>query len=131
MDPIANSFTQIKNALNASQKEVYLSYSKLKLAILATLKHRGLIEDFKEEKSDEQKYPKIKVVLKYKVNREAAFTNIRRVSRPGRRVYLATDKIAAAKRGKIDIILSTSQGVMSGTEAKAKGLGGEVIGEVV
>lgn len=131
MDPIANSFTQIKNALGASQREVTLSYSKIKLAILETLKKQGLIENYEEIKTDQQKYPIIKVTLKYKnKNSEAVINNIRRVSRPGRRVYLPASRIFMAQRGKIDIILSTPQGVMSGREARAKGLGGEVIGEV-
>jgi len=132
MDPIADSFTQIKNALATSKKEVIISYSKLKLAIFETLKKQGLIEDYQEIKVENQKYPAIKVLLKYKNNnREAAITDLRRVSKPGRRVYLSASKIASVASGKIDVILSTSQGVMSGRDARKKGLGGELIGEVV
>lgn len=131
MDPIANSFTQIMNASRVLKKEVTISYSKMKLAILDTLKRQGLIEDYQEIKIEDQKYPMIKVVLKYKADHKGVFNNISRVSRSGRRVYIASDKIFQAQRGKIDIILSTPQGVMSGREARVKGLGGEIIGEVV
>lgn len=131
MDPIANSFTQMRNGMKVFKKEVTLTYSKMKLAILDTLKRQGLIEDYKEIKIEDQKYPMILVTLKYKASHEGIFDNIRRVSKSGRRVYIASNKINHAQRGKIDIILSTPQGVMSGREAKAKGLGGEVIGEVV
>lgn len=131
MDPIANSFTQIMNASKTFKKEVTISYSKMKLAILDTLKRQGLIEDYQEIKIENQKYPVIKIVLKYKADRKGMFNNIRRVSRSGRRIYVASAKIIQAQRGKIDLILSTPQGVMSGREARAKGLGGEIIGEVV
>jgi small subunit ribosomal protein S8 len=131
MDPIADSFVQLKNALKTSKKEITISYSKMKLAILETLKKQGFILDCQEVKNETQKYPIIQVSLKYKNDREGAFDNIRRVSRPGRRVYLPSNKIGQAQRGKLDIIISTPQGVMSGKEARAKGLGGEVIGEVV
>jgi len=130
MDPIANCFTQLKNALKTSKKEVTISYSKMKLAILETLKEQGLISDYKEIKQESLKYPEIQVTLKYKANQQGAFENIRRVSRPGRRVYLTSNRISQAQRGKISIILSTPQGVMSGQDARKKGLGGEIIGEV-
>jgi len=130
MDSIANSFVQIKNALQISKKEVLISYSKIKLAILETLKKQNLINDYEEIKTDEQKYPKIKVSLKYR-NHEPAIRDLRRISRPGRRVYANAAKLSVLLRGRLDLILSTSQGVMSGREARQKGLGGEVIGEVV
>jgi len=130
MDPIANCFTQLKNALRTSKKEVIVPYSKMKLAIFETLKEQGLISDYKEIKQESLKYPEIQVTLKYKANHQGAFDNIRRVSRPGRRVYLTSNRISQAQRGKISIILSTPQGVMSGQDARKKGLGGEIIGEV-
>lgn len=132
MDPIANSFVQIKNAIQNSRKEVTLPYSKVKLAILESLKKQDLIESFEELKNEDQKYPAgIKVQLKYK-NKEnnSAISNIKRVSRPGRRVYVSASKIAMAQKGRKRVILSTSQGVMSGFEAIKKGLGGEIICEV-
>ncbi len=132
MDPIANTFAQIKNAINASHKEVTVSYSKMKLAILAAFKKQGLIESYEEVKVEDQKYPAgIKIVLKFKEsNKESVIRNIKRVSRPGRRVYVTATKIQSLKRGRAEVIISTSSGVMAGAEAQKKGLGGEVICEV-
>ena len=130
MDPIANSFVQIKNALMASHKEVTVTYSKMKLAILGALQKQGKIESFEEVKVEDQKYPAgIKVVLKYK-NKDSVINNIKRISKPGRRVYIAATKIPTVKRGRAEVIISTSAGVMSGAEAFKKGLGGEIICEI-
>ena len=132
MDPIANMFTQLKNAGNASKKEVAISYSKLNLAILEILKNKGFVGDFSVEKKENQKYPlKIIVVLKYKAKNELNFSNIKRVSRPGQRVYVTSSRIGELMRGRSEVLVSTSQGIMGGNEARKKGLGGEVIGEVL
>lgn len=131
MDPIANSLVQIKNAVATSKKEVTVTYSKVKLAILEAFKKQGLIENYEEVKIEDQKYPAgIKVTLKYNAEKVSAINNIKRVSRPGRRVYIAASKIPTKKRGRVEIIISTPQGVMSGKEAYKKGLGGEIICEV-
>ncbi len=132
MDPIANMFSQLKNAGSAGKKETIVSYSKLNLAILKILKNRGFIADFKEEKKENQKYPyQIWVTLKFKNRYSPSFSNIKRVSRPGRRIYLSADKISKAAHGKMEILLSTSSGVMTGVEARRKGIGGELICEVM
>jgi len=132
MDPIADSFVQIKNAVQTSKKEVIVRYSKVKLAIFEALKKQGFIESFEEIKLEDKKYPVgIKVVLKYKsANNEAVINNIKRVSRPGRRVYIAATKIPQLQKGRTEVIISTPNGVMNGREAFKKGLGGEVICEV-
>jgi len=131
MDPIANSLVQIKNAYSISKKEVTVTYSKIKLAILATFKRQGIIIDYKEVITPDQKYPAgINVTLKYKDNKESVISNIKRVSSPGRRVYVAASKIPSVKKGRVEIIISTSQGVLTGKEAYKKGLGGEIICEV-
>ncbi|MEI6040354.1 MAG: 30S ribosomal protein S8 [Candidatus Berkelbacteria bacterium] len=131
MDTIANTLVQIKNAVATSKKEVTVTYSKMKLAILETFKRQGLIESFEEVKVEDQKYPAgIKVVLKYKNNKDSVINNIKRVSRPGRRVYISATKIPTVKRGRVEVIISTSQGVLTGQEAYKKGLGGEIICEV-
>jgi small subunit ribosomal protein S8 len=132
MDPIANSLVQIKNALAISKKEVTITYSKVKLAILDSLKRQGLIEDYKEVIVEDQKYPAgINITLKYRASdKESVINNIKRVSRPGRRVYVAATKIPTVKKGRVEVIISTSKGVMSGKEAYKKGLGGEIICEV-
>lgn len=131
MDPIANSFVQIKNAQASLKNQVVLSYSKIKLAILEVLKKQDLIEKIEVIKEEDKKYPSgILVTLKYN-NHERVLANIKRVSKPGRRVYVAANKIKSAQKGRATVILSTSQGIMSGREAIKKGLGGEIICEVV
>lgn len=131
MDPIANMISQLKNAGNANLKETEVPYSKINLAILEILRTSGFITSFAEEKKENQKYPyKIKVTLKYKSKNELTFNNIRRVSRPGRRIYIGAGKIHQVSRGKAEVLISTSQGVMNGKTARKKGLGGELICEV-
>lgn len=131
MDPIANMFSQLKNAGRVGKTETQIAYSKINLAILTILKNKGYIKDFKEEKNENQKYPVIIVTFAYKENKEIPFDDLRRISRPGRRVYVGAGKINMYLRGKSDILISTSHGVMTGTDAKKQGLGGELIGEVV
>lgn len=131
MDTIANMFTQLKNAGYAGKKEVSVSFSKLNLAILAILKDKGFISSFKEEIAEGKKYPNILVQLSFKSNNELSFSDIRRVSKSGRRIYVGAGRLHILMRGKAEILVSTSQGVMSGQDAKRKGLGGEVLGEVV
>jgi len=130
MDPIANSFVQLKNAQASHKETVVLAYSKMKLAILEVLEKQGLIEKAEVVKEEDKKYPTgISVTLKYK-NHERVLANIARVSKPGRRVYVAANKIRSVQKGRATVILSTSKGVMSGADAIKKGLGGEVICEV-
>jgi len=130
MDPISNMFSQIKNANAVSKKEVTVSYSKMKLAILEILKERGYIEDFAQIKQENQKYPAgIEVKLKYR-GKETVLSNIKRISRPGRRVYAKANELPARLKGRTEILVSTSSGIMSGREARKKGLGGEIICEV-
>ena len=131
MDPIANMISQLKNAGNAKLHETEVPYSKVNLAILDILKQSGFIAGFAEEKKENQKYPyKIKVSLKYKNKNELTFNNIKRISRPGRRIYISTNRIYKVSRGKAEVLISTSQGVMTGKSARDKGLGGELICEV-
>ena len=132
MDPIANMFSQLKNAGAASHKEAKVAYSKMNLAILEILKSRGFINSFTPVTIDTQKYPiAIKVNLKFKNAKEMAFYDLKRISRPGRRIYISAKEINQRSRGKADILISTSKGVLSGHEAHKKGLGGELIGEVL
>lgn len=130
MDPIANMFSQLKNSINATKQESFVSYSKAKVAILENLKKGGFIADYKVVKQENQKYPsEINIKFKYE-NRRSAITDIKRISKPGKRVYAKANQLGKLKYGKADVILSTSKGVMSLVEAKKHGLGGEVICEV-
>ena len=121
MDPISNMLTSIKNALAIKKETVEIPASKLKSEIAKILKKEGFIEDY-------QVIPpfKIKIKLKYK-GKEPAVTEIKRVSKPGCRIYVKNKEIPTVLRGLGIVILSTPAGVMTGKEAKKKGLGGEVI----
>lgn len=131
MDPIANMLTQIKNAGQARQRQTEVNYSKVNIAILDNLKNRGFIQEFEVKKLTDQKYPsKIIVKLKYKHQNEPYLEDIKRVSCPGRRIYIRSGEIVRLSRGKAELFISTSQGIMTGREAHKKGLGGEVICEV-
>lgn len=131
MDKIANMFNQLKNAESAGQKETRVSFSKFNGSVLGILKSRGYIETFSEIKSD-KKYPAgFSVKLVKKQNSIKSLKNLHKVSTPGRRVYLRVGRISEHLRGKSDIFLSTSEGIMTGYDARKKGLGGELIGEVI
>jgi small subunit ribosomal protein S8 len=132
MDPIANMFIQLKNAGRVGQKETRVKYSKVNTSILQILKDKGFITNLSIEKKDNQKYPSsILVTLKFKNEKELSFTDIKKVSTPGRRIYITASHINKARRGKAEIVVSTSKGMMSGNDANRRGLGGELICEVI
>jgi len=126
-DPIADMITIIRNGLSSQKKEVIFWDSKLKTEILKILKNENFIEDFKKEK--DQKNARLLVVLKY-LNSRPAISSIKKISKPGRRVYIDKAHIPIVKRGQGRAILSTSKGVLANTEAKKLGVGGELIIEV-
>lgn len=126
-DPIADMITIIRNGLSASKAEVLVCDSKLKAEILKILKKENFIGDFKKETVDDK--GKLKVVLKYK-GTTPAITSIRRVSKPGRRIYIGKNKISKIKGGRGKAIISTSRGIMTDQDARKQGIGGEVIIEV-
>ncbi len=123
MDSIADSFVQIKNAINARKKTLKIPHSKMKMAILAVLKTNGYVSDYKEISED--KFKKIEITL------TGSILTIRRVSRPGRRVYSSSSQIPRKRTPKGLFILSTPDGVMSGEEARKKGVGGEILAEIM
>jgi small subunit ribosomal protein S8 len=123
MDPISNMLTAIKNALASKKEEIFIPVSKLKIEILKILKKEGFIENYEIVES------RLKIKLKYK-GKEPAIVEIKRVSKPGCRIYLKNQEIPQVLGGLGIVILSTTAGVMTGKEAKKKGLGGEVICKV-
>lgn len=125
-DPIADMLIRIKNAYLARHKEVKLPYSKIKEAIAKILKKEGFINDVSIKKG---KYMDIVLALRY-VRNQPVLTDVRRISKPGRRVYVNKKNIPRVVNGFGIAILSTPQGLMTGEEARKKGLGGEVICEV-
>ncbi len=127
-DPIADMLTRIRNAQAVKKSEVLIPFSKLKFEIAKILKHADYIEE--TSKVEESKFPQIKIVLKYKDNKEPVIREIKRVSRPGQRVYVNSNKIPSVLNNLGIAIISTSQGLMTNKDAKRKGVGGEVLCEV-
>lgn len=126
-DSISDAFTIIRNGFKAGKEEVYIPYSKSLSKICEILKNEGYLENFKEV--DLESFKKIKVYLKYEMNK-SVINQIKRVSSPGRRVYSKKENIPAALDGYGITLVSTSEGIMTDKEAKAKGAGGEVMGMV-
>ena len=127
-DPIADYLTRIRNAIRAGHDEVEIPLNGLKLEMSRILKEQGYIKDFhrKPAKIGEA----ISVSLKYTEDRRPVITKLQRVSRPGRRVYVGADEVPRILGGMGTAIVSTSRGVMTGHEARNKGVGGEVVAYV-
>lgn len=123
-DQIADYLTRIRNAGAAGHKTVLIPGSKLKVAISEILKEQGYIADYEEIKEGVQ--ATIKVALRY-YNREPAIKDIKRMSKPGRRVYASADNLPRINNGLGIAIISTSKGVMTEKQARKFNVGGEVI----
>jgi small subunit ribosomal protein S8 len=130
-DPIADMLSRIRNAALARHDRTEMPASKLKAAIAEILKSEGYIEDVSStEPDDGAVQKKLTIVLKYGREKQSAIDGIRRVSRPGRRVYVRHDRIPKVYSGLGISILSTSHGLMSDREARKAKLGGELLCEV-
>jgi small subunit ribosomal protein S8 len=130
-DPIADFLTRLRNAAKAQHHDVRIPSSKLKREMARILKEQGYIESYTiEPPSAEQPGEKIVVVLKYTNERKPVISGIQRVSRPGQRTYADHAHIPRVDGGMGTIIISTSHGVMTGHEARSKGVGGEVVAKV-
>ena len=126
-DLISDAFTIIRNGLQVKREEVYIPYSRPLAQICSILKREGYLENFKE--IDLENIKKIKVYLKY-AGKKSVINQIKKVSTPGRRAYTKHKKIVPVLQGYGTAIISTSSGILTGKEAKAKGIGGEIIGIV-
>lgn len=126
-DPISDMFARIRNAISVGKTEVSLPYSKIKETVANIMAESGFLNGVSISGKGVDKTLHI-VINKEDAN--ATITEISRLSRPGRRMYVRADKIPAVKRGRGIVIVSTSSGIMTGNEAKAKKLGGELIGQV-
>ena len=126
-DPIADMLTRIRNALMVGKEEVEIPGSKLKKEIARILKEEGFIEDYRVEENPVQ--DKIIIKLKY-YKGESVIRGLRRVSKPGRRVYVSKDELPNVLGGLGIAIISTSKGVMTNKQAKKLGIGGEYICDV-
>lgn len=124
-DPIADFFTRIRNALMARHHRLDLPNSKIKTRLAEILKAEGFIKDFRTTEDNKQGI--LRVYLKYK-DEEPVIRGIKRISKPGRRTYVAKDAIPSVLSGLGIAIISTSMGIMTGQACKEKGVGGEVLG---
>ncbi len=127
-DPIADYLTRIRNALRAGHDEVEIPLSGLKLQMSRILKEQGYINDFHRKPAPVGEA--ISVSLKYTEDRQPVIIGIERVSRPGRRRYVDHKHVPRVHGGTGTAIVSTSAGVMTGHEARSKGVGGEVVAYV-
>jgi small subunit ribosomal protein S8 len=127
-DPIADYLTRIRNAIRAGHDEVEIPFSNLKLELCRILKEQGYVKDFSRKPAAVGE--SIVVELKYTEERQPVIFGIERVSRPGRRRYVDHGSIPRVQGGTGTAIVSTSSGVMTGHEARAKGVGGEVVAYV-
>ena len=123
-DPIADMLTRIRNANQAKHESVTMPASRLKLEILAVLKNEGYISEY--EKIEDGKQAVIKVTLKYN-NKDRVIKGLKKISKPGLRVYAKSSELPKVLNGLGVAIISTSNGIMTDREARSKKLGGEVI----
>jgi small subunit ribosomal protein S8 len=128
-DPIADLLTRIRNGSMARHDRVELPHSRLKESVAVVLKSEGYLDDVRvSEGADERKT--LTLVLRYGRDRQSAIDGLRRVSTPGRRVYVRHDRIDRVCSGMGISILSTSRGVMTDREARKQRVGGELLCEV-
>lgn len=128
-DPVADMLARIRNAAMARHETTRIPNSKMKLAIAQILKQEGYIADVRDAEGTH--HPELTIALKYEGrDRDAAFHGLKRVSRPGRRVYVGYRQIPRVLDGLGVSILSTSRGIMTDKDARTKKLGGEVLCEV-
>jgi small subunit ribosomal protein S8 len=129
-DPIADMLARIRNAAGANHEVTRMPASKVKAAIGEILRREGFIADVRLEEPEAKKHREIVVALKYGADRSAAFRGLRRISRPGRRVYASYDSIPRVLSGLGISIISTSRGLMTDKEARKQKVGGEILCEV-
>ncbi len=124
-DPIADMLTRIRNAGMARQQETSMPKTKILVAVARILEQEGYIGGFHVE--ERKPVSLLRIQLKYGSNRHHAIRELKRVSKPGLRVYAGKDEIPMVQSGLGTAIVSTSQGVLSGHEARHRGIGGEVL----
>jgi small subunit ribosomal protein S8 len=127
-DPVADMLTRVRNANQALHDQVTMPASKLKAELAKLLESEGYIVGWEE--SGEGKDKTLLVKLKYDKSRRQVISGLRRISKPGRRVYVDRDSIPKVLGGMGVAVISTSQGLLSGQEARRRGVGGEILCEV-
>jgi small subunit ribosomal protein S8 len=124
-DPIADMLTRVKNAVMAEKKDVAIPLSTIKLDIAKILKEEGYISNFRADKTQ---FPaQLFIELKYSGKKQNVIEGLKRVSKPGRRVYAEVGSIPKVLDGLGVAVISTSQGIVTGKECKKRNIGGEVL----
>lgn len=127
-DPIGDLLIQIKNASMAGLKAIVLPSSRMKMAVATILSKEGYVGAI--EKSGTEPFSKLHIAIKYAAGGTPVITGVKRISKPGLRLYVNKDSIPTVVGGMGMAIVSTPQGVMSGKDAKKKGIGGEILCKV-
>ncbi|HTU77735.1 MAG TPA: 30S ribosomal protein S8 [Solirubrobacteraceae bacterium] len=129
-DPIADFLTRVRNAIHAAHETVEVPASKLKRELARILDEQGYIESWSLVPAAGRAGETIEIRLKYTEDRRSAITGLRRISRPGQRTYVDAKHMPKVLGGMGTAIVSTSRGVMTGHDARAAGVGGEVLAQV-
>ncbi len=129
-DPIADMLTRIRNAAAVKKEEVVLPMSKVKYNIAKIMESEGWIEKVEVNKSKRTKFDELRLVLKYDQNGQTVIRQIKRISKPGLKVYVKKDNLPKVLNNLGIAIISTPQGMMTNKQAAKQGLGGEVICEI-
>lgn len=126
-DPIADMLTRIRNGNTVYHDSVDIPLSKMKVEMAKILKGEGYIRNFKVLNDSRQPFPLLRVYLHYGPNRERVIQGLRRVSKPGRRIFAGKSDLPKVMGGLGIAVISTSQGLMTDSNARKRGLGGEVV----
>jgi small subunit ribosomal protein S8 len=126
-DPVADMLTRIRNANKALHDRAEMPNSKLKMEIARILKEEGYIRDYHVAETEDKPHKTLVVELKYGRSRERIITDLKRISKPGRRIYAGKDRRQRVLGGMGIAIMSTSSGVVTSRTAEQQGIGGEVI----
>ena len=130
-DPIADFLTRIRNGIQAAHESVVMPHSKLKVEMARVLREQGYIEGFDVRPAEGGAAgDRLHIRLKYTENRTSVISGLKRISRPGQRTYVDAQHVPKVLGGMGTTIISTSQGVMTGHDARKAGVGGEVVAQV-
>jgi small subunit ribosomal protein S8 len=134
-DPIADMLTRIRNASLVGKQDIVFPMSKIKYETAKILKREGWIQDVlvldsKSEKNNSKVFNELRIVLKYKKSGKSVINSIKRVSKPGLRIYVGKENLPRVLNNLGIAVISTNQGLMTNKEAGKKGLGGEVLCEI-
>ena len=124
-DPIADLLTRMRNAILVKKKDLTLPSSKMKVEIVKIMKDEGYIHNFKM--IDDNKQGMLNITLKYNSGGKCVITGLKRISKPGCRIYCKGDSVPKALDGLVIVVVSTSRGILPGKKCKDEGIGGEVL----